>query len=239
MVFFGTPTLPKDTFEFNQLKFFLTYDKNEKITEWNYSDPNGVRQDLEFVGEQVLGMTLEQAWMKSASFKGDAHAVYWQLGRLLGFWIQDFHNSLYEELVCRCFNVPKALVLKNLIEENHFDLLSIGKATKAGLGCGSCHKNIAQTIQDYCDLNAVVIDNKSKPKGINPIVFVLELDNKIARWKAEKYPKFKIEIKGIKDYTLYAQWEQQDDAIVEELKQSLLQSASLKLEFINTMISCS
>ncbi len=229
MGFFGSPTLPKDTFEFNLLKFYLNFDRHEKITEWNYIDPSGVRSDLESAGAQIVGLSLEQAWQKSAEFKGDAHAIYWQLGRLLGFVNVGLDNG--DELVCRCFNVSKTTILQNLVKDKNYDLLSIGKSTKAGLGCGSCQKDITEAIQDYCDYQATVIAKKSKPKGVNPINFLLRLKEEIKSWQDIHYSELSLNILGIKDYTIYANWNEDDDKKILELEKYFLVNSRIKLKF--------
>ena len=231
MSFFGLPTLPKDQFEFNHTKFFLNYDRKEKITEWNYHGPDGQVEELEDAGNIIIGLSLQEAFDKSAMFKGLSHAIYWQLGRLVGYWQQSHVDQFQNDLICRCFGVTRSDILKSVIEKSKTSLNDIGADTKAGLGCGQCHHDISKTVQDYCDKNSFVVTNKTKPLGLNPIAFLIKLNALLIQWNESQSHKLDLELLGIKDYTIYANWPSSQDVFIKSFNQTVIEECGIKLQW--------
>lgn len=228
---FGLPTLPKDQFEFNQTQFFLNFDKKEKITEWNYFGPSGRSAELEKAGALIIGLSLNEAFNRSASFQGLAHGIFWQLGRLLGYWQQSHSEQFQNDLVCRCFAVTRSQILKNVIQDSKTSLTEIGSATKAGLGCGQCHKDIVKTVQVHCDRQSFIVLNKTKPLGLNPISLLIKLDSFIKKWNEDQPEKLNLELLGMKDYTVYAKWSDSQGHLLQGLNQYILNEFELKLNW--------
>ncbi|PIP91829.1 MAG: hypothetical protein COW01_12155 [Bdellovibrionales bacterium CG12_big_fil_rev_8_21_14_0_65_38_15] len=231
MSLFGLPTLPKDQFEFNQTQFFISFDKKEKITEWNYYGPDGLVEELEKAGHEIIGLSLHEAFKKSASFTGSAHAVYWQLGRLLGYWQQTNVDQCQNDLICRCFGVSRSEILEHVIQNSKTSLNEIGMATKAGLGCGQCHQDIKKTVQDYCDKYSYVVPSKTNPLGLNPISLLIKLDSFLTLWNEKQETRLKIELLGIKDYTVYAKYSESQANLLESFTTTVLNEFGLNLKW--------
>ncbi len=229
MSLFGHPTLPKDQFEFNQTQFFISFDKKEKITEWNYHGPDGQIDALEKAGGLIIGMSLNDAFSLSADFQGLAHGIFWQLGRLLGYWQQSHTYQFQNDLVCRCFGITRSEILKSVIQDSKTSLTEIGTATKAGLGCGQCHQDIAKTVQAYCDRQSFIVANKTKPLGLNPISLLRKLESFVEKWNKDQTEQLQLQLLGMKDYTVYAKWNESQDHLLEVLKEVILKEFELNL----------
>jgi bacterioferritin-associated ferredoxin len=60
-------------------------------------------------------------------------------------------NESEDDLVCRCFGVYGQEVIEHLVKESESEhtLSSLGTQIKAGLGCGSCHKDLRGLLKTF------------------------------------------------------------------------------------------
>ncbi|MBH48226.1 MAG: hypothetical protein CME71_08660 [Halobacteriovorax sp.] len=224
--FFGELELPSDILQIDGFNFSLSFNKKEVITAWKYKCAAGPSLELEKIGQLIMGATLLEAFEKVSSLGGYAQLVYWQLGRLLGYWQQ---TAFPNDLVCRCFNVTRSQIVTRIKDHHEIDLLELRKSTRVCAGCTSCKAQVQQLVQQYCDENAVVTAGKTAPKGMNPLDLLLRVDQTFNKWKQQHLSTIELSLKGIKDYTLYASWNDQDNAQVLDFFNQLRVEAKIKL----------
>ena len=104
-------------------------------------------------------------------------------------------------------------------------------ATKAGLGCGQCHQDIKKTVQDYCDKYSYVVPSKTNPLGLNPISLLIKLDSFLTLWNEKQETRLKIELLGIKDYTVYAKYSESQANLLESFTTTVLNEFGLNLKW--------
>tara|TARA_R110000868_G_scaffold226115_7_gene478626 strand:+ start:846 stop:1553 length:708 start_codon:yes stop_codon:yes gene_type:complete len=224
--FFGELELPSDILRFEDIESQLNFNKKEIITAWKYKFAQGSRSDLEAIGEQIVGLSLLEAFKLTAQLSGHGQLIYWQLGRLLGYWQK---TTLAQDLVCRCFNVTKTQIVDRIKKHGEVDPLAIRKSTRASAGCGSCKTQVSELIQSYCDETGLVVAAKTAPKGMNPIDWLIRLEEILLKWKKRESAEMDLRLLGVKNYTVYAAWPNSDNDMVGLFLNELRKEANLKV----------
>lgn len=228
--FRGALEFPLDKFSFNELAFFINYDKKEVIEQWSYESADGIEPSLEQVGAKLIGLTLLEAFKLSGTFQGKSQAIYWQLGRLLGYW----PNHCYENLICRCFGVTKEQIGQVLIGESDISLSKIRASTKASAGCGSCANEVKEILQEYCDQHALKNGGALRPKGLTPIDFFLAINQFFTSWQSENQFIKSLQFQGVDGYDIFASWSSKDDELVSKFQNDLTKSIKIKTSIKRT-----
>tara|TARA_R110000868_G_scaffold204946_3_gene453193 strand:- start:58105 stop:58812 length:708 start_codon:yes stop_codon:yes gene_type:complete len=224
--FFGELELPSDTLHIDGFDFYLNFNKQEVISAWKYHSLTGPCLELDKLGQHIVGKSLLEAFKEVSSQGGLAQLVYWQLGRLLGYWQQ---STFSHDLVCRCFNVTRSQITSRIKEHKEIDLLALRKSTRVSAGCGSCKTQVHQLVQRYCDENALITAGKTNPKGMNPLDLLVRVHEIFKRWKQDHLSTAEMTFKGIKNYTLYASWSDHDNDQVSDFLNELRKEAKIKL----------
>lgn len=215
--FFGQPMLAQDHFKFDGVDYYLNLDRHERISEWKYQSASGEDAALEAAGNILLGKKLSEAWRLSFAFNGVAHAVYWQLGRLLGYW----PNAQNSQLVCRCFGVSLSEIEKSLNTNPQSDTLELRKKSRAGAGCGSCMNELGLCVQKFRDLHRLPASSSARPLGLNPIEFMLQIGKSWQQWSSANQIEASLTLKGVRGYQVYAQWDESADQVVQKFYNEL------------------
>lgn len=226
--YFGRPDLPQDSFRFNKLDLFVSYDRRERIVEWRYESEQGPILELERAGQIITGMTLQEAWIASGEFTGIAHAIYYQFARLLGYFgprNEDQTNSI----VCRCFGISEQQLLDEIIANNEVDALKLRKTTRAGAGCGSCLVDVQTLIQSYCDQKAIASSYGKRPAGLNPLEFLIKLATAWESWQKSHKTQAAAEFVGVDGYKVFVRCEESGRVHLENFAREA--SAKLKVNF--------
>lgn len=215
MEFFGRPDLPQDIFRYNNLELFVNYDRRERIVEWRYESEQGPIFELERAGRIVTGMTLQEAWLASSNFDGIAHALYYQFGRLLGYFgpRNEVHSNT---IICRCFGISEQQLLDEIIANSEVDALKLRKATRAGAGCGSCLVDMQTLIQSYCDEKAIASSYGKRPLGLNPLEFLVKLAAAWQTWQKQFRKRSDAQFIGIDGYKVFVKCHKGDQEVLEE-----------------------
>lgn len=212
--FFGRPDLPQDCFRLNGLELFVNYDRRERIVEWRYESEQGPILELERAGQIIMGMSLQEAWLASADFSGIAHALYYQFGRLLGYFGP--RNEVHANtIVCRCFGISEQQLLDEIISNNEVDALKLRKTTRAGAGCGSCLVDIQTLIQNYCDEKAIASSFGKRPAGLNPLEFLLKLAGAWRTWLQQRGATSSAQFVGVDGYNVYIKCQHSERELLE------------------------
>jgi bacterioferritin-associated ferredoxin len=215
--FYGRLELPSDTFIFDDTTFYLSLDRKERIEQWAYETHDGRPcAELEALGTHLIGVTLQDAWVMSARFVGVGHAIYWQLGRLLGLWHAD--QPRVSHLICRCFGVDQAKIFEHLKNAPDDDSKDLTKATRAGAGCGSCKIEIEQLLQSYRDGHGLKIKGVARPMGLNPLEFLISLEKSRLAWQELKQESCRLRFLGVCGYNVFADWQQEDESQVQAFR---------------------
>lgn len=197
MSFYGRPEFPEDVFHFGELTLFLILDRQERIRHWSYEVHGGPVAALEQIGTAITGQKLHAAWKYCAQFP-PAQAVYWQLGRLLGYWPPELERG---HLICRCFGVDREQLLEQLKKNPESDLGQLRSLTRASIGCGSCRPEVEQIVQEHRDYHALVVKGQGRPLGKSPVEFLQDLHNYFEKWR-HRHPEHlsKLRFMGIRHY---------------------------------------
>lgn len=102
-----------------------------------------------------------------------------------------------EDIICKCFNVSKSGLLKEINEHNLKTVEDVMSFTKAGTGCGACKSKI----QDF--LNEVL--SQKSDENDTPIQFVLKINKVIDKYISNELRKDggDIELIDVKGKTVY------------------------------------
>lgn len=214
--FFSIPELPQDHFTFNEINFYLTLDRHERIREWNYHNSLGVNTELENYGGQVIGQKIQDAFKLSHNFTGAGIAIYWQLGRLLGYWPTTFKQ---ECVICRCFGVGEAQLSELIKNSPMTSALALRKLTKAGAGCGQCLVDVEAMVQSHNDRHGIDLGAKTKPAGLNPLSFLIKMSEVWNKWCEQNGHHSKLQFKGVNGYHILAAWEDREQEFVDRFKE--------------------